>query len=318
VADSAISVVMPTFNRSRFIVDALDSVARQTRPPLEVLVVDDRSTDDTRRRVEAHPLASRVRYWLQPENRGASVARNRGVEMARSDVIVFLDSDDVLEPDHHEVVLEVLQRAPDVALVGCDCVMVGPGGERLHADTWTAIQCRIKGYTIASGRRSLADLFLFSTPFPGMTVRRADYLAVGGLEQAIFPLDDYDLQLKIAAAGRAVHYEHRALARYRDHGGNESGPGKSVRVGRQKLACLLQAWNRFPALGVLGERARRRIGEVRRELALSLLREGRTGEGSLQLGRSLWEDPTGIADVSRILRRKLTGSVAAATSRRLP
>lgn len=296
---------MPTYNRARFISEALDSVARQSRPPSEVLVIDDRSTDDTRARVESHPLGSRLRYRLQPENRGASVARNTGVEMARGDVIVFLDSDDVLEPDHHETVLGILTRAQDLGLIGCDCLMIGPEGERLHSETWTAIQSRIKGYVIASGRRSLAEIFLFSTPFPGMTVRREVYQAVGGLEQAIFPLDDYDLQLKVAASGAGVHYEHRILARYRHHGGNESGPERAVRVGRQKLACLRRARERYSALRFLGRAARRRIGDVRRELALSLLRDGSVGAGSAQLLRSLLEDPAGLGDLARIARRKL-------------
>lgn len=301
---------MPTYNRARFIVEALDSVARQIRPPLEVLVIDDRSTDDTRARVEAHLLGSRIRYRQQPENRGASVARNAGVEMARGDVIVFLDSDDLLEPDHHETVLGILGRAPDVGLIGCDCVMIGPGGERLHPETWTAVQSRIKGYPIASGRRSLADIFLFSTPFPGMTVRREVYEAVGGLEQAIFPLDDYDLQLKVAASGAGVHYEHRPLALYRDHGGNESGPAQGVRVGRQKLACLHRAAERYSALRSLGRAARRRLGDARRELALSLLRQGSLGAGMVELLRSLLEDPAGLGDLARIAGRKLARSVA--------
>src|SRR5262249_30652323 len=113
VADLSLSVVMPTYNRARFIGEALDSLLRQPPPPLEVIVVDDRSTDDTRARVLAHPLGSRLRYELQPENRGASVARNVGVEIARGEAIVFLDSDDLLEPNHHEAVLQILSAMAD-------------------------------------------------------------------------------------------------------------------------------------------------------------------------------------------------------------
>src|SRR5262245_2754032 len=307
---------MPTYNRAPFIGAALESVAKQTRLPLEVLVVDDRSTDDTRARVEASSLGSRVRYHLQPENRGASVARNTGVEMARGDVIVFLDSDDLLEPHHHASVLEILDRAPEVGLVGCDCVMIGTDGAFLYDETWTSIQTRIKGYPIATGPRSLVDVFLFSTPFPGLTVRRDVYRRVGGLEQAVFPLDDYDLQLKVAASGSAVHYEHRVLARYRDHGGNESGPRRAVRVGEKKLFCLQRALVLHPELRAQGGRARRRIGEVRRELALSLLGRGSFAGGGRELVRSLVEDPRGVRDLARVLTRKL-GRVAGAARPRL-
>jgi glycosyltransferase involved in cell wall biosynthesis len=315
VAELEISVVMPTYNRAPFIGEALESVAKQTRLPLEVLVVDDRSTDDTRARVEASSLSSRIRYHLQPENRGASVARNTAVEMARGDVIVFLDSDDLLEPDHHATVLDVLGRSPGVGLVGCDCVMIGTDGAPLYEETWTAIQSRIKGHPIATGRRSLVDVFLFSTPFPGLTVRRDVYRRVGGLEQEVFPLDDYDLQLKVAASGSAVHYEHRVLARYRDHGGNESGPRRAVRVGEKKLFCLQRARALHPDLRARGGRARRRIGEVRRELALSLLRQGSYVGGARQLVRSLVEDPGGLRDLGRLLARKLPAVAGGARPR---
>jgi glycosyltransferase involved in cell wall biosynthesis len=307
---------MPTYNRARFIVEAIDSLARQTRLPLEVIVVDDRSTDDTRALVQAHPLGPRLRYHLMPENRGASIARNTGVEMATGELIVFLDSDDILEPEHHATVSSILLSASDVGLVGCDCVMIDAEGQRLHDESWTAIQSRIKRRPLASGRRTLQEVFEFSTPFPGLTIRRDIYRRVGGLDQGLFPLDDYDLQLKVAASGAAVHYEHRPLARYRDHGGNESGPSKAVRVGRQKLLCLQRARERYgPAR--LGPRVTRRIGEVRLELSISLLRERRLGEGGLQLARSLVEDPGGTADLLRAARRRL-GRVLGGKHSRVP
>jgi glycosyltransferase involved in cell wall biosynthesis len=305
VADPGISVVMPTYNRAQFIEEALDSLVRQTTPPREVLVIDDRSTDDTEVRVRMHALQSRLVYCRQPETRGASVARNTGVEMARGDTIVFLDSDDLLEPDHHETVLRILADAPDVGLVGCDCEVIGPGGKPLHPETWTNVQSRIKSYPIQTGQRSVADVFLFSTPFPGLTVRREVYRRVGGLDQRLFPLDDYDLQLKVAGSGVGVHYEHRALARYRVHGANESGPVRGVRVGEMKLACVREARARYPEVQRLGARATRRQGEVRRELAIDRLKQGQRFQGVVELAHSLLEDPGGVKALLAILGRRL-------------
>lgn len=300
-----ISVVMPTFNRGRFIGEALDSVARQAEPPSEVIVIDDRSTDDTRDRVEAHPLRPLIRYILQPENKGASIARNTGVEAATGETIVFLDSDDILDPAHHAVVTDILTQQPEVALFCCDALMIGPSGALLDTRTFTEIQCAIKRRSLQSGRRSLEDIFLFSTSFPGMAVRRAVYRALGGLDQAVFPLDDYDLQLKVAASGHAVHYEHRPLARYRVHGDNESGPDRGVRVGEQKLFCVERAQVLWPRIAEMGGRARRRRGEVRRELAIAQLKNGQFRHGAAALLRSIAEDPRGLGEIGRSLWRRL-------------
>jgi glycosyltransferase involved in cell wall biosynthesis len=306
---TAFSVVMPTFNRAHFITEALDSAFRQSAPPLEVVVVDDRSTDDTRTIVEAHPRAAQIRYHLQEKNQGASVARNVGAEMAKGEFIVFLDSDDVLEPLHHERVRTTLERDPDITLFCNDSWMIDEKGTVLHdGRSWTEVQCAIKGVKIATGRRSLEDIFLFSTPFPGYTIHRGAYLAAGGLRQETFPLDDYELQLRIAGSGAAVHYEHVPLARYRVHGQNESGAARAARVGRKKLEVVEEAINRYPRLAALGGRMRRRRGEVRRELALSQLRDRRLLEGGAGLLRSLTENPGGVADLIRIGRRKLTGA----------
>jgi glycosyltransferase involved in cell wall biosynthesis len=295
---------MPTYNRATFIGQALESLAGQTVPPYEILVIDDRSTDDTRAVVEKHPL--RPRYHLQDRNGGASVARNHGVALAHGEVIVFLDSDDILLPNHHAAMLEILDASPGVGLVGCDSHMIGPRDERLYEETWTSVQSRIKSFPIQSGIRSFSQIFLFSTPFPGMTVRREVYQAVGGLDQALFPLDDYDLQLRVAASGALVHYEHRPLALYRVHGANESGPERSVRVGTMKLKCLARARRDSLELRGLGVRARRRIGEVRRELAIALLRTGAWSMGTMILALSFLEDPAGLRDIFGIVRRRFT------------
>jgi hypothetical protein len=188
--------------------------------------------------------------------------------------------------------------------------MIGQEGESLGPETWTTTQCRIKSWSIATGRRSLADLFLFSTPFPGLAVRRQAYLEVGGMEQELFPLDDYDLQLKVAASGREVHYEHVALASYRVHGSNESGAARAVRVGRQKLRCLERTHAQHEEIRRLGWRATRRFGEVRRELAFALLRDGDFGAGLAALTHSLVEDPAGAVEMARVGARRIRRTVS--------
>jgi len=112
--DVNVSVVIPAFNVEGCISDALDSVFAQRRPPDEVIVVDDGSTDRTGDRVGGYGPA--VRYLFQ-ENAGPSAARNHGIEAASGEWIAFLDSDDVWLPDKLAAELDILRRNPDLVWV---------------------------------------------------------------------------------------------------------------------------------------------------------------------------------------------------------
>jgi glycosyltransferase involved in cell wall biosynthesis len=103
-----VSVVIPTYNRADKVGKAIESVLVQTVTDLEVIVVDDGSSDNTGEVLKA-AYGDRIRYYFQ-SNQGASVARNRGVEEARGEWIAFLDSDDVWEKDKIEWQLKALRR----------------------------------------------------------------------------------------------------------------------------------------------------------------------------------------------------------------
>lgn len=305
-----LSVVIPTYNRAAFLGEALQSVARQTVPPLEVIVIDGASTDDTEGCVRAAPSVSRVLYHRLRENAGAAVARNVGVELAKGEIIVFLDSDDLLDPTHHARVLDILGATPDVKVFSCDSRLIDTSGEWIRGGHgYVEIQCAIKGRTMTGGVRSLKDIFLLSTPFAGCAVRREVYRGVGGLRQELFPLEDYDLMLRIAAAGHTVHYEHEPLALYRMHGDNSSGRRRAVFVQRQRLRCVLDALRCSPELQRLGRRTLGRVAEVRRELALTQIKAHEPLSGTGQLLRSFAEDPTGVAELGRLLSRKLRSMI---------
>jgi len=109
-----VSVVIPTYNRADYLVLALESVFGQTVPPGEVIVVDDGSTDHTRRALE--PYRDRIRYFRQ-ENAGEPVARNRGIREARGDFVAFLDSDDLWEDRFLEEALRQFEEHPKAGLV---------------------------------------------------------------------------------------------------------------------------------------------------------------------------------------------------------
>jgi glycosyltransferase involved in cell wall biosynthesis len=103
-----VSVVIPTYDRAAKVQRAIESVLAQTLSDLEVIVVDDGSSDGTGQ-VLAEKFGDQIRYYAQ-SNQGVSVARNKGVEEARGDWIAFLDSDDLWEKDKLQSQLEALGR----------------------------------------------------------------------------------------------------------------------------------------------------------------------------------------------------------------
>jgi hypothetical protein len=109
----SISVVIPTYNRAEKVRRAIESVLAQTVRNLEIIVVDDGSSDETALVLE-RAFGNRIGYFAQP-NQGASVARNRGIEEATGEWIAFLDSDDLWEPEKIEQQLDALRH------VGTNC-----------------------------------------------------------------------------------------------------------------------------------------------------------------------------------------------------
>ena len=108
------SVIIPTYNRCQLLAQAIDSVLRQRCPALEIILVDDGSTDDTHAMVaQAYPM---VRYFYQP-NAGPAAARNRGIRAARGETIALLDSDDLWLEHKFELEQSLLARYPQAGLL---------------------------------------------------------------------------------------------------------------------------------------------------------------------------------------------------------
>lgn len=112
-----ISVVIPAYNAQRTLMDTLDSVFRQTWPAVEVIVVDDGSTDGTWQLLQS--LGDRIRC-LRQENAGLAAARRTGVAAARGRWVALMDADDLCHPERLAVQAAVMQRFPDVVLCGTD------------------------------------------------------------------------------------------------------------------------------------------------------------------------------------------------------
>ena len=124
-----VTVIIPSYNRARYLDLAIESVRSQTYRDFEVIVVDDGSIDDTRSVAERY--APEVRYVWQPNaERGA--ARNHGLRLARGEYIAFLDSDDVWAPDKLERDLGLIRRRPEAGVVYSNVGIIDASGRLLR------------------------------------------------------------------------------------------------------------------------------------------------------------------------------------------
>src|SRR2546427_4231674 len=122
-----VSVVIPVYNGERYLADAIQSVLDQTYQNLEVIVVDDGSTDGSA--AVAKRFGDAIRYVRQA-NGGVCQARNTGISVARGTYLAFLDQDDLWLPDKLAVQVAYLESHPEVGAVYCQCQVLENGGLR--------------------------------------------------------------------------------------------------------------------------------------------------------------------------------------------
>jgi glycosyltransferase involved in cell wall biosynthesis len=201
-----VSVVMPAYNAERFLSTAVESVLRQTVRDLELLIVDDGSTDGTvalARRFAARDDRVRV---LQQANAGPGPARNVGFRAARGRFFAFLDSDDEWDPAFLSEHLAVLRARPDVDVV--------VGNARYRGGPRNGRPCRpLRGDGVPI---SLAEILADETVLFIMCVfRREAAEAVGGFDAAFLTNEEYEMWIRAALAGFTFTRHTRPLGWYR-------------------------------------------------------------------------------------------------------
>jgi glycosyltransferase involved in cell wall biosynthesis len=192
---ATVAVILPTYNRARYVREAIDSVLRLLEPPDEVIVVDDGSTDDTQAVLAGYGDAIRV---VTKENGGASSARNAGAAVATADWLTFLDSDDLWLPQRMAILRQDLAEAPaGVVAHVSNVVFKGVGADR---DMFSGKRIRVAPGDVALVERPLA-MFLHAFFLGGAALRRDVFARLGGFDTS-FPTDeDTDLAHRFADQG---------------------------------------------------------------------------------------------------------------------
>ena len=221
-----ISIIIPCYNHAHFLGDAIESVLSQTYNEIEIIVVDDGSTDNTS---EIAVQYANVRVISQ-DNQGLSAARNTGLYACRGKYVVFLDADDRLLPNALEAGLECMTLHPESAFVY--------GGYALVTDDGPPTQFPASWVEKNHYRALLQSNFIcmHATVFYKRTVLDS----VGGFDTSLKACEDYDLYFRILRKF-SVYPHEKIVAEYRRHGSNMSlNPALMLKT---SIAVLKSQWD---------------------------------------------------------------------------
>jgi glycosyltransferase involved in cell wall biosynthesis len=203
-----VSVVIATYQAEQWIGEALRSILSQTRPPDEVVVVDDGSTDGTRAVLEN--FGTQIRVVWQP-NAGYPAAMNRAIREAHGEYVAPCGADDVWEPRKLEWQVETLERHPELDVLFGHAVFFG---------AFNADHVRPSGEGLLNNHELARDLFRCNViNMPSVVLRRDLFDRVGWFRDR-FVADDYEFFFNCLRVGARFYYDPRPLVRYRRHDAN--------------------------------------------------------------------------------------------------
>jgi glycosyltransferase involved in cell wall biosynthesis len=288
-----VSVVVPAWNAREFLGETLDSLLDQTVPPLEIVVVDDGSPDDTASAFGGYHPSVRVE---RQENAGVSVARNRGVELARGSFVAFCDHDDLWEREALEARRELFEREAGIGVAFCRARVVRPGASEEAPEL-------IPDFDDPGDRLERPELSLALDNFIALSTSmlRADLARRHPFRAGYLLSEDWDLWLRLAATGARFAYTSRPLVRYVHRPGRLTERMADLRL--EDLRCLDEHLAARPDLArdFSGVLARRRAA-LHREAGYHLAREGRHREARPHLLRALRDRPLDAGTLARWLR----------------
>lgn len=201
-----VSLVIPAFNHSAYLPEAIRSVLAQDYPHLELFVIDDGSTDNT---AEVLSRLGTGFYWESQKNMGQSRALTRGWSLANGDIFGYLSADDLLLPCAVSTSVAALLSMPDTVATYCNFNLIDPQSRRIR--------------TVKLPQFSYENMLLHvSCPIgPGAFFRRSAYLKSGPWNPNYQLMPDYDFWLRLGLQGGIFHLQE-VLAGFRIHDGSNS------------------------------------------------------------------------------------------------
>lgn len=302
------SVVIAAYNGAATLARAIDSILAQSYSPLEVIIVDDGSIDNTA--VVAQRYGVPVRYFYQ-ENAGASAARNAGVRVAQGEWLAFLDADDWYYPDRLRLHAEWIMRDPNLDFLTGDYDYVRPDGSRISGsmekhESGRAMLRKAAGagevvMTVEDFESFVSDHFGDTHT---LSVPRQKFLELGGYPLGFRVCEDVFFLTKLCAVSRRVGVICSPLAAYLIHDASATrrDPLRTQTDNVRTLIAMAAEAQTYPAAIRRGVHERLRYGRL--NLGYALLRTGRRLAAMGAVLPTLWENPglAGMRDVISMVR----------------
>ena len=223
-----VSVVMPAYNAAQFISQAIESVLSQTCRDLELIVVNDGSTDGTLEIAERYAqLDGRIRVFTQP-NAGTAPTLNRGLDLASDEWVFIMHADDRMQPNRIERQLAFIAEHPELAVASSLVRHIDRNNRVIGKDN-------SKLFTYDSINKLVSANELIGFNHPAVALRKSAVQAVGGYRQEFWPAEDIDLWNRLVEKGYKVLVQPESLLDYRMH-------GNSASISRARLTCTKVRW----------------------------------------------------------------------------
>lgn len=215
MSSNIVSVIIPTYNRADTLDRAITSVLGQSYQPIEVIVVDDGSTDHTAEVLAAFGDSIRV---IRQENRGPSAARNTGVAASIGKIIAFLDSDDTWEPTKLERQVRLMERGGrEVVCCVCNAELISAGGVSQTSFGVAKVLSHLNEGYWTNPAPVLASRFILFNQV--VAIRKEAFEHVGGFKEHMRLLEDHDLAFRLALLGPWAFISDPLVRKYNDEDG---------------------------------------------------------------------------------------------------
>jgi len=267
-----VSVIIPTYNRSSLVSEAVDSVLKQTFTDFELIVIDDGSTDKTAEGLD--PSKGRLVYCFQ-NNRGVSAARNQGLRLARGQWIAFLDSDDLWLPEKLETQIRFFSQSPEALICQTEEIWIR-NGRRVNPR---------KKHQKFSGDIFAPSLRLCLVSPSAVMIKKEVFEQVGLFDEGLPVCEDYDLWLRISAHFPIFLIDQPLIIKRGGHPDQLSRTTPSL--DRFRIQALVKILNSGRLTGLQYDLAFKELGNKCRIYGQGCLKRGRIEEGRhyLQLPR---------------------------------